>query len=113
MESQRQQKINRLLQKDLGDILQKDMSNLGLGAMLTVTKVSVSSDLSIAKIYVSILAAQVNAEVVNNLNKHSGEIRYLLGQRIRNQLRIIPSLRFYEDDSLDYLENIERILKSE
>ncbi len=113
MESQRQQKINRLLQKDLGDILQKDMSNLGLGAMLTVTKVSVSSDLSIAKIYVSILAAQVNAEVVNNLNKHSGEIRYLLGQRLRNQLRIIPSLRFYEDDSLDYLENIERILKSE
>lgn len=112
MESQRQQKINRLLQKDLGDLLQKDVSNLGLGAMLTVTKVSVSSDLSLAKVYISLLAANDNAEVITNLNKHSKEVRYFLGMRVKNQLRVIPTLRFFEDDSLDYLENIERILKN-
>lgn len=113
MESQRQQKISRLLQKDMGDILQKDMSNLGLGAMLTVTKVSVTSDLSFAKVYVSLLAAKDHAAVITNLNKHSKEVRYILGQRVRNQLRVIPVLRFFEDDSLDYLENIERILNNE
>ncbi len=113
MESQRQEKISRLLQKDMGDILQKDMSNLGLGAMLTVTKVSVTSDLAYAKVYISLLAANDHAKVITNLNKHSKEIRYILGQRVRNQLRIIPNLRFFEDDSLDYLENIERILNNE
>lgn len=113
MESQRQQKISRLLQKDLGDILQKDMNNLGLGAMLTVTKVTVTSDLSLAKTYISLLAADDHEKVIANLNKHSKEIRFVLAQRVRNQLRIIPTLRFFEDDSLDYLENIERILKNE
>lgn len=111
MESQRQQKISRLLQRDLGDILQRDMNNLGLGAMLTVTKVSVTSDLSLAKVYVSLLAADDHEKVITNLNKHSREVRYVLGQRVKNQLRVIPSLQFIEDDSLDYLENIERILK--
>ena len=113
MESQRQQKISRLLQRELADILQKDMNNLGLGAMLTVTKVTVTSDLSLAKVYVSLLAAKDNATVITNLNKHSKEVRYVLGQRVRNQLRVIPSLQFFEDDSLDYLENIERILKND
>lgn len=113
MESQRQQKISRLLQRDLGDILQKDMSNLGLGAMLTVTKVSVTSDLAFAKVYVSLLAADDNEAVIASLNKHTKEVRYVLGQRVKHQLRIIPKLRFFEDDSLDYLENIERILKND
>lgn len=113
MESQRQQKINRLLQKDLSEILQREMSDLGLGAMLTLTKVSVSPDLSLAKAYVSLLAAKDKEAVIANLNKHSNEVRYILGQRVRNQLRVIPVLRFYEDDSLDYIENIDRILKNE
>lgn len=111
MESQRQQKISRLLQREIADILRKDMNNLGLGAMLTVTKVSVTSDLSLATVYVSLLAAKSNDSVITNLNKHRREVRYVLGQRVRNQLRVIPSLKFFEDDSLDYLENIERILK--
>lgn len=111
MESQRQQKISRLLQREIADILRKDMNNLGLGAMLTVTKVSVTSDLSLATVYVSLLAAKNNDSVITNLNKHRREVRYVLGQRVRNQLRVIPSLKFFEDDSLDYLENIERILK--
>ncbi len=85
MESQRQQKISRLLQRDLGDILQKDKNNLGLGAMLTVTKVTVTSDLSLAKVYVSLLAAKDNAAVITNLNKHTKEVRYILGQRVRTQ----------------------------
>ena len=113
MESQRQEKISRLLQRDLGDILQKDMGNLGLGAMLTVTKVTVTSDLAYAKVYVSLLASNDHEKVITNLNKHTKEVRYILGQRVRNQLRIIPNLRFFEDDSLDYLENIERLLKDE
>ena len=111
MESQRQQKISRLLQRELGDILQKDMNNLGLGAMLTVTKVTVTSDLSLAKAYISLLAANDHKKVIANLNKHRKEVRYVLGTRVKNQLRVIPSLQFFEDDSLDYLENIERILK--
>lgn len=113
MESQRQQKMNRLLQKDLGEILQRDMSDLGLGAMLTVTKVSITTDLSLANVYISLLAANDNEEVIKNLNKHKSEVRYLLGQRVKNQLRVIPVLRFFEDDSLDYIENIDRLLKNE
>ena len=113
MENTRQQKIARLIQKDVAEILRLDVKGIIKGAMITVTKVVVSRDLSTAKIYLSIFAAEDKKEVVKGLNKHVREIRYNLGQRVRYQLRVIPELYFYEDDSLDYIDNIDRLLNEE
>jgi ribosome-binding factor A len=110
METNRQKKIARLLQKDLGEILQISGRNWVHGAMLTVTKVYISSDLSIAKVYVSIFGKEAK-EVIRQLEMHGKEIRKQLGLRVKNQLRHIPELRFFVDDSLDYIENIEKLLK--
>jgi ribosome-binding factor A len=110
METERQKRLGRLFQKDLGEILQLEGRNWFPGALVTVTKVYVSSDLSIARVYLSIFGrnAQETIKVVDFHNKH---IRKLLGQRIKNQVRIIPQLKFFIDDSLDYIENIENLLK--
>jgi ribosome-binding factor A len=110
METNRQKKINKLLQKDLGEIFQREAPNLFQRAMITVTKVYVTSDLSIARVYLSIFGA--DSQIILDLAKtHSSEIRYLLGTRIKNQLRQIPQLQFFLDDSLDYIQNIENLLK--
>ncbi len=111
MESKRQSRINKLLQKDIGEILQQDTQGLFRGIMLTVTKVQVTPDLTLAKIYVSIFASNDNQATLNSLRKHAGEIRYQLSQRIKHQLRAVPELQFYMDDSLDYIENIDNLLK--
>ena len=110
MESNRQKRISRLLQKDLGEILQIEGRGWFPGAMVTVTKVSVTSDLSIAKAYLSIFGKEAN-EVLKLVEIHNKEIRHQLGLRVKNQLSHIPELRFFIDDSLDYIENIERLLK--
>ena len=98
MDSNRLQKVARLIQKDMGVIFQTEAKKLFMGAMITPTKVRVSADLSIAKVYVSIFA----------LGGAKTEQIFAL---IRHQLRIIPDLSFFIDDSLDYSENIERLLK--
>lgn len=110
----RLQKVARLIQKDMGEILRYESKNLFKGAMITVTKVRVSSDLSIAKIYISIFAlAGVKTEDVYELVKaNKSALRNKLAIMERNQLRIIPDLSFFIDDSLDYSENIDRLLKS-
>ncbi len=110
METNRQKKISRLLQKDLGEIIQIEGRGWFPGAMITVTQVKVTSDLSIARVYVSIFGKPA-AEVIRQIEMHGKEVRKLLGIRVRNQLRQIPELRFYIDDSLDYIENIENLLK--
>lgn len=110
METNRQKKISRLIQKDLGEILQIQGRIWFPGAMLTVTKVAVSSDLSIAKVYVSIFGKEATP-VIRQVEMQTKEIRKQLGMRAKNQLRHIPDLRFYVDDSLDYIENIEKLLK--
>lgn len=110
METTRQQKIARLIQKDLGTLLQQNRSTYG-GAMITVTKVYVTKDLAIARIYLSIFAPGGKTGVLELVRGHTREIRRELGSRERNQLRIIPELHFFEDDSLDYIENIEHLLK--
>jgi ribosome-binding factor A len=114
MDSNRLQKVARLIQKDMGEILRYESKNLFKGAMITVTKVRVSSDLSIAKIYISIFAlAGVKTEDVYELVKaNKSALRNKLAIMERNQLRIIPDLSFFIDDSLDYSENIDRLLKS-
>jgi ribosome-binding factor A len=113
METKRQQKVSRLLMRDLSEIIQQEMQVLASGALVTVTKVQIVPDLSLARIYLSVFGKPQKAEIVSAFNKHSGEIRGLLGQRVRHQLRIVPELRFFEDDSLDYIDNIENLLKED
>lgn len=110
MESNRQKRISRLLQKDLGEIIQIDGRAWFPGALVTVTKVYVTSDLSNAKAYLSIFGKDAK-EVLKQVEVHNKEIRHLLGLRVKNQLRHIPELRFFIDDSLDYIENIERLIR--
>ncbi|MCF8369571.1 MAG: 30S ribosome-binding factor RbfA [Bacteroidales bacterium] len=110
MESTRQNKISRLLQKDLGEIFQIEFKNSFKGAMITVTKVYVTSDLSLAKVYLSLFATTDKEALLQDIIKHGKEIRYKLGKRIGKQVRAIPELQFFRDDSLDYIENIEKLL---
>lgn len=111
MSSTRQSKIERLLQKDLGDIFQKGTSTLFKGKMITVTTVRVSPDLSSARAYLSLFPVEDKKEFMEYINSIEGQIRYDLGKRIRHQLRKVPSLAFFLDDSLDYIDNIENLLK--
>lgn len=111
MESTRQNKIARLIQKDLSLIFQQSSSVFG-GAMITVTKVHVTGDLSIAKAYLSIFGGKEKEAVMDLVRGHTREIRHQLGALERNQLRVIPDLQFFVDDSLDYIENIDKLLKS-
>ena len=111
METIRQERINNLLQKDLGEIFQIEMRHVSRGAMITVTKVKVTSDLSLAKVYLSLFATPNKDELLKSIRKHTSEIRGKLGSRIKNQLRVVPSLNFYVDDSLDYIENIDNLLQ--
>ena len=110
MDTTRQNKIARLIQKDLGTIFQQSAPVFG-GSMITVTKVYVTGDLSIAKAYLSIFGGKGKEAVMGLVRGHVREIRHQLGALERNQLRVIPELQFFEDDSLDYIENIENLLK--
>ena len=112
MESKRQQKINTLILRELSDIMHKEIKPVG-GIMITITKVSVTTDLSYARVRLSIFGTDKKKDVVAEVNKMSRELRYLLGERVRHQLRIIPELQFFEDDSLDYIENITNLLNGE
>lgn len=110
MESTRQQKIARLIQKDLGVYFQQN-SSLFEGSMVTVTKVYVTGDLSIAKAYLSLFATKDKHALMDKIRQHAREIRRHLGQKERYQLRVIPELHFFEDDSLDYIDNLDTLLK--
>jgi len=112
MESTRQQKVSKLLMKDLGEIFRKDVPSLiNSGAMITVTKVKITKDLSLARVYLSIFAAPDKDVVMEKIRKSTKSIRLLLGKKIRNQVRAIPELVFEIDDSLDYIERIDKLLK--
>jgi len=111
MESQRQYKVARLLQKEMGDIFELEMRRLFPGAMITITKVNVTKALSVARFNLRIYVAQDKKPAMDDIRAHIPEFRYKLGNRIAKQVRIIPHIEFYEDDSLDYIENIEKLLK--
>lgn len=111
MESTRQKKISRLLQKELAEILRQKTPELASGKMITVTIVRVSPDLGIAKIYLSIFPSDNSEETLINIKNHIPRIRKELGGKIRNQMRIVPELVFFSDDSLDYIDNIDSLLK--
>jgi ribosome-binding factor A len=111
MDSIRQNKVARLIQKDLADIFQHESRNLFQGKLISVTVVRVSKDLSVAKVYLSIFPSEGSDEVLNLIKQVSGQIRGILGHKVGKQLRIIPELSFFIDDSLDYIDNITTLLK--
>lgn len=112
MESTRQQKISRLIQKELGEIFRRETPLMvASNVLISVTKVYVTKDLAICKVYLSIFNASDKNEVMKAIETHKKKIRTELAHIVRNQLRIIPELVFLNDDSLDYLENIEKLLK--
>lgn len=110
MDSTRQQKIAKLIQKELDEIFLQDSVPV-YDCMITVTKTSVTKDLSIARSYISIFNAEDNEQTLKLVKTNTKDIRFRLGQKVKNQLRIIPQLEFFIDDSLDYIENIENLLK--
>jgi ribosome-binding factor A len=110
METTRQKKVSRLLQKELGQIIQHRSAELG-GKLITVTTVRISPDLSVAKIYLSIFPPKETAVTLAAVKEIIPQIRHELGNLVRHQLRIVPELAFFIDDSLDYIEKIENLLK--
>lgn len=110
METTRQNKISRLLQKELSDIFLLQAKSLP-GMLISVSAVRISPDLSVARAYLSIFPSEKAEEIVKSINENMRSIRYELGTRVRHQLRIIPELKFFVDDSLDYLEKIDELLK--
>ena len=109
METTRQAKISRLLQKELSEIFRQQTAKLR-GVLVSVSAVRVSPDLSVAKAYLSVFPSDKAEEMLDSINHNSKTIRYELAQKVRYQLRKTPELTFYLDDSLDYLENIDNLL---
>ena len=110
MQETRQNKIARLLQKELSMIFQQQTRAMH-GVMVSVTRTKISPDLSICTTYLSVFPSEKGEEILANINTNAKSIRFELGTRIKNQLRIIPELRFFIDDSLDYIERIDELLK--
>lgn len=112
METQRQKKIAGVIQEDIVDILQRAAKDGGLqGTLISVTKVKVTTDLSIAKVYISIFPNKQATELMEGIKSNQPLIKHELAQRTRNQLRRVPELLFYLDDSIEYMDNIEKSLK--
>lgn len=100
-----------MLQKELAEIFQREARGMFGGAFITITQVQVSPDLSVAKIYLSVMAVKDKKAFLEEIKNHTSELRKHLGLRIKHQLRIVPELIFYIDDSLDYADRIEKLLK--
>ncbi len=110
-ETTRQQKVARQIQKDLAEIIRLRGMAAYDGAMLTVSGVKITPDLALAKVYVSIFPSAKATEVMEQLQNETSRLRGELGRRVSKQLRIVPELVFYLDDSLDYVEHIDELLK--
>ncbi|MDE6927536.1 MAG: 30S ribosome-binding factor RbfA [Muribaculaceae bacterium] len=110
METTRQAKIARLLQKELSEIFRQQTAKTH-GVIISVSAVRVTPDLSIARAYLSVFPSTNAQEIMNNINLSAKTIRYELAQKVRFQLRKTPELQFYLDDSLDYIENIDHLLE--
>lgn len=109
MESTRQAKISRLLQKELSEIFRQQTAKTH-GIIVSVSTVRVSPDLSVAKAYLSIFPSEKAPEVLASIEASAKTVRYELAQKVRFQLRKVPELQFFLDDSLDYIENIDKLL---
>lgn len=114
MESNRQKKIGGILQQDLAEVLQGAATRGGLkGVLISISKVNVTSDLSIAKVYLSVFPNKEADELLKGIRSNTPLIRHELAQRTKHQLRRMPNLEFFIDDSLEYIDRIEKSLKGE
>jgi ribosome-binding factor A len=112
MESLRQNKVSRLIQKELASFFQTESRTYFQGKMITVTQVRISPDLGLAKVYVSVFPWNEQEDFLEYIAQHTKIIRNALSHKIRHQVRIIPELVFYRDDSMEYANRIEKLLKS-
>ena len=111
MDSIRQNKVNSLMQRELAVIFQQEAQNLLPGGLITVSAVRVSPDLGVAKVYLSLFPVKDKQAAINIIRDRSQRLRGQLGQRVGSQMRIVPELLFYVDDSLDRAEEIDKLLK--
>ena len=110
METTRQNKIARLIQKELSEIFRLQTQAMK-GVLVSVSACRISPDLSVCRVYLSVFPSNRSEEIVKNINDNMKSVRYELRTRVRHQLRIIPELKFFVDDSLDYIEHIDELLK--
>jgi len=110
--STRQNKISRLVQREMADILLKMNKSKYQGKLISVTVVRVTKDLGIARIYLSIFPSEFAESILDDIQLHSKQLRGDLGRRVGKSMRAIPELEFYIDDSLDYIDNINKLLDS-
>ncbi|WBL25714.1 30S ribosome-binding factor RbfA [Zunongwangia sp. HGR-M22] len=112
METNRQKKIGGVLQKDLAEIVNNFLRDAGInGILISVSKVKVTTDLSIAKAYLSVFPQKHAEEILKELNEVKYKIKHEMAMRTKNQLRKMPDLSFFIDDSLEYIENIDKSLQ--
>lgn len=111
MQNLRQNKVSELIKRELSLIFQREARTICQGAMVSVTTVRITPDLSYAKVYLSIFGSPKKDEIIQNIKKSAPHIKYLLGKSISNQARKVPDLNFFLDDSLDYAETIDTLLK--
>lgn len=108
--SKRQEKVSKLIQRDLADIFQKE-AQLFNGALITVTRVRISPDLSYAKVYLSIfIPGDDSTSIMEAIQGQASNFRYALAKKIKNQVKKIPELAFFVDDSLDYIDNLDKLI---
>ena len=112
-ETNRQRKIAGVLQQDLVDVLQRAAQDGMKGVIISVSKVSVTADLGVAKVYLSVFPSDKRGEIIEGVRSNTPLIRHELAQRTKHQLRRMPELLFFGDDSLDYIEDIDKSLKGE
>ena len=112
-QTNRQKKIAGVIQKDLVDVLQKAAQDGMRGTIISVSKVTVTTDLSIAKVYLSVFPSEKRDDLVSGIQSNTSLIRHELAKRTKNQLRRMPELFFFGDDSLDYIEEIDKSLRGE
>ncbi|NBA86247.1 30S ribosome-binding factor RbfA [Emticicia sp. CRIBPO] len=109
MENKRQKQVAKQIQKDLGEIFQRDMRSVFEGAFVTITDVKVSPDLSIARVYLSFLLTNDKEGLLQNIRENTKKIRSIFGNQVRHQFRIIPHFQFYIDDTAEYAQKIENL----
>ena len=109
MESKRQQKFAGVIQEELAQIFQREGGSFLPNTLVTITRVRVSPDLSVAKVYLSFFNTNNTSLSINTVNAHTGEIRYKLGTRIRHQARVVPELTFFVDDTNEYVEKMDHL----
>ncbi len=109
MESKRQQKFSRVIQKELSDIFQREGLSFHGNTIVTITMVRISPDLSVARVYLSLFNSSNKEQLLNEIKAQTKEIRYKLGERIRNQARIVPHLDFFLDDSMEYVSRMDQL----